>query len=198
MKAIVLVGLKHSGKSSVGLSLAWLLKCPFYDADHLLEEYYFLHYRCQKKHTCREIYGRLGKQEFDQLQLQTVEHFFANQKHSGSLQFVLALGGGAADIAEIGNLLHSQNCLIIFLQEQLERLFERIVRRGLPPFLKADSPEQSFAKFQEQSETRLQSYRHWANFSVWCNRNECEEIAQQILLILQEKRYDTDAAQKKA
>ena len=190
MGAIALIGLKHCGKSSVGLNLAWLLKCPFHDADHLLEEYYFLHYPCRKRLACREIYIKLGKQKFDPLQFETLQHFFANQKNN--TQFVLALGGGAADLAEIESLL--QNCLVVLLQESLERLFARIVRRGLPPFLKAANLEQSFAKFQKQSDARLQNYRRWADVSVSCNGCESEEIAQQILLALQQKRYSTKKA----
>ena len=190
MGAIVLVGLKHCGKSSVGLNLAWLLKCPFHDADHLLEEYYFLHYSCKNRLTCREIYIKLGKQQFDPLQFETLQHFFANQKNNSG--FVLALGGGAADVAGIESLL--QNCLVVLLQESLERLFARIVRRGLPPFLKAANLEQSFAKFQKQSDARLQNYRRWADFSISCNGCESEEIAQQILLALQQKRYSTKKA----
>lgn len=57
---------------------------------------------------------------------------------------ILSLGGGTLENTEALRLLKSENCVLFVLDEEEDILFERIVRRGIPPFLDQENPEESF------------------------------------------------------
>ncbi len=184
-QSLVLIGLKHCGKSGVGRLLARELGRPCYDADFLLEELY--HTRCSQRLGCREIYAKLGKSGFDHLQLETLQQFFARFSMSAS---VLSLGGGAGDLDEVGQMLAGENCRVVLLEEELETLFERISAKGpdnLPPFLQSVAPETgaiettsfaaALAEFCRLGEARLRRYRSWADLCVQCCGRGRRELA---------------------
>ncbi|WGK68242.1 shikimate kinase [Candidatus Haliotispira prima] len=181
-RSIVIIGLKHCGKSSVARILAKHLRRPHYDTDNLLEELYFAEQG--KRLNFREIYAKLGKQRFDQLQMSVLKNFFDRQ-HSGGFWPrlpLLSLGGGAGDLPEVGHLLDGENCLVVLLEENPELLFERISATGLPSFLSdAEGPEEAFLKFCRLSEQRLVRYRDWAEFRILCRDRGQEEVALELL-----------------
>ena len=180
-QSIVIVGLKHCGKSSVGRLLAERLQRPYYDADGLLEQHYWARHR--RYFGVREIYDQLGKEGFDQIQVQVLEEFFAH--YDLDVPPILSLGGGAGDLDEIGRLL--ETCLVVLLEEELALLFQRIASGGLPPFLRAArNSEAAFAQFCELSAPRLQRYRAWADLILCCAQRKQPDLVAELQNMLKD------------
>ena len=81
---IILLGIKHVGKSSLAESLSKVLRLPYFDLDRIITEH-------QNNLPIREIYQKLGKIQFDKLQGELLSHFLNHQE-----EFILALGGESA------------------------------------------------------------------------------------------------------
>ncbi len=129
---IVLMGVKHSGKTSLGRMLAKELNIPFWDLDNLLEE----QYREDKSLSFREIYKKLGEEGFRDLEYRAVQNFDFTQDG------VLALGGGTVENIRAMELIKKAQ-LLIFLDTEESVLWGRIEKNGIPPFL-SGSPETLF------------------------------------------------------
>ena len=68
MKSIVLMGIKHCGKSTQGKILAKKLELPFFDTDSLIEE--------MNGMTCRQIYSEKGEAAFKTAEYQACKKIF--------------------------------------------------------------------------------------------------------------------------
>ena len=135
-KRIAICGIKHAGKSTVGKIVAETLGIPFADSDELLQQKY------DPALSVREIYLKLGEEGFRQLEAKTIRDFSAKKT-----AFVLALGGGALsnpfltedDLRTLG--------VICCIDVPDDVAYERILRKGLPPFLaKETDPRAAFAR----------------------------------------------------
>jgi len=84
---IVLMGIKHSGKTSLGKLAAEYFNIPFMDLDNLLEK----EYSKDRKFNFREIYNILGQTGFKDLETAALSNIQMNKKG------ILALGGGTID-----------------------------------------------------------------------------------------------------
>lgn len=129
---IVLMGIKHSGKSTLGSMLAKELNIPFGDLDNLLEN----QYQGDGSVSFREIYKELGEEGFRELEYRAVQNFDVTKEG------VLALGGGTVENSRAIELIKEAE-ILVFLDVKESVLFERIKKRGIPPFLLA-SPETLF------------------------------------------------------
>lgn len=151
MKNVVLAGLKHSGKSTLGRLLAAKYSLPFFDLDDLLETQAPLN----RGYNSREIYRHLGRETF-----QNWESLAAREMGKKSGPWVLALGGGTVQNPSALEALGSQN-LRLFLEESPEILFSRIMAGGLPAFLDPEDPRGSFQKIVDERTGLLRN---------WCSR----------------------------
>jgi shikimate kinase len=134
-RAIVLVGLMGSGKSSVGKRLAQSLGLPFCDADTEIELAAGL--------TIAEIFQRYGEPHFRDREAKVIERLL------GQGTQVLATGGGAymnertrEEIARSG--------ISIWLKADLETLMRRVKRRSDRPLLKTANPEATMRALIDQ------------------------------------------------
>jgi shikimate kinase len=161
---IVLVGMKHSGKTTIARRLAADMRLCCYDLDDEIQ--------ASQKRTggpgsgIREIYSRLGAQAFRVLEEDCSRQLIARIGPAacgcGLVRAVAALGGGVADNpAALG--LWKQAGLLVMLEAAEEILFERIARGGLPPFLPDGDPR---AAFHELYERRTAVYRTVADLRV--------------------------------
>jgi shikimate kinase len=149
-KHIVLTGIKHSGKTSVGKLLAAGLGRTFIDVDRVLERLY----DSQGRFTCREIYRKHGREFFRSLETDAVKDITENRAHNSLL--VLAAGGGLIENTEALGPLKKVG-IFIYLKEQPEVLFKRISRRGIPPFLDEDNPRESFYRLYDKRSKLLET-----------------------------------------
>ncbi len=142
LTTLQLLGMKHTGKSSVGRLWAQRRGWDFYDLDHVLESQF------GGGRTSREIFLEEGREGF-----QHRETLAANQL-AGRLargRAVLAWGGGTVTNPEAVDILRFLGTMVV-LKDQCEVLYERILRSGLPAFLSPDHPWEDFQKvYQERS-----------------------------------------------
>ena len=129
-RRVALCGIKHCGKSRLGIALAKALEVPFFDTDALLE--------ADAGKPVRALYREVGEARFRELEAESVRKFIA----SAPSPAVVALGGGVVsnpvlspdDLRALGH--------IVWLDVPVPTAFERMAREGLPPFL-ADKPDPS-------------------------------------------------------
>ncbi len=144
-RRVALCGIKHCGKSCLGIALAKALGVPFFDTDELLED--------DAGKPVRALYKKVGEQRFRELEAETVRKFIASAPSSA----VVALGGGVVsnpfltpdDLRALG--------LIVWMDVPVPTAFERMAREGFPPFL-ADKPD-PFGEFNRICDARRPVFR---------------------------------------
>ncbi|TVR02733.1 MAG: shikimate kinase [Spirochaetaceae bacterium] len=139
---IYLMGVKHSGKSTLGELLAERLDRAFLDLDTTIMDLYARD-SFGPPASVREIYEQLGPAGFQELEAEAA----AVIAHPATLRTpdVVALGGGTIDNKPAMQRLADTGIFLYLLQNE-EVLFRRIVRRGIPPFLQGDDPRAAFAE----------------------------------------------------
>lgn len=142
MAALQILGMKHSGKSTLGALAARRLGWDFADLDYLLEKEYPGTHRL----SAREIYRELGQETFQAYEARAALKVVPLLE-KGS--FVLAWGGGTATNPAAVQALRDYGVLVL-LEERSELLFERIVRGGLPAFLSKQNPWEDFQRLYQE------------------------------------------------
>ncbi len=154
---IYLTGIKHSGKSNVGSYCAEHLnmhtKVAFVDLDELILEQ--IPYE-----SIRDLYISEGKDAFMKAEEAALERFL--ESHDFSHLTIMATGGGACDNHFLIQKM-KETGTIIYLAVKEKTLLERIKRKGLPPFIDRDDPEDSFHALFLQRDTL---YRKFCDYVV--------------------------------
>ena len=174
LPGLVLVGFKHSGKSSVGKMLAERLEYRFVDIDSVIEGMYEGSGNPRK--SVREIYREHGAERFLELERQAL------METSGGFGSVIAFGG-ATPLNEGFNRAEFTDSVFIYLDVEPDILFERIEAGGFPPFYDKDNPRESFDKMFEE---RAKKYEEIADMSVDNSRRPVDETAAEIIKRLEE------------
>lgn len=125
-RTVALVGLMGAGKSTVGRRLADALGRQFYDSDNEIEKAASL--------SISDIFALHGEEEFRRGEHRVLERLLNEAPH------VLATGGGAYLNPETRDLLR-EKAITIWLNADLETLWQRVSRRSHRPLLKADNPK---------------------------------------------------------
>jgi len=140
LESLQLVGMKHSGKSSLGRLWSHRHGWAFYDLDHALETIAGGH------RTSREIYRDEGKEGFQRWETEAARRLVLRVKEAPT---VIAWGGGTITNPEAVEILRPWGT-IIMLHDTAERLYERIERGGRPAFLSAERPWEDFLELYEK------------------------------------------------
>ncbi|HTH13059.1 MAG TPA: shikimate kinase [Spirochaetia bacterium] len=140
MEALQLLGLKHSGKSTVGRMWAHRHGWEFLDLDTLLET------ESGDGRTSRQIYREDGKDGFQRLEAEAAR---VAAKRLARGRVVLAWGGGTVTNPLAVESLAGKGTLVV-LSDRVEVLYERILRGGRPAFLSAESPWEDFQKIYRE------------------------------------------------
>lgn len=137
-RAVVLVGMMGSGKSSVGRRLGARLGLPFVDADTEIETAAGM--------TIPEIFAQRGESEFRDGERRVISRILTTRS-----PLVLATGGGAfmnaetrARIAELG--------ISIWLKAEPEVLMRRVRKRSNRPLLQTANPEETLRRMLAERE----------------------------------------------
>lgn len=152
-RIIMLGGVKHCGKSTLGKLLAELLGASFADTDTLLEKLYFE--QSGEKASCREIFRQLGEENFRRLEADAIMGFAA----SATGKWVAALGGGA--VANQFIPWQKLTVLRVMADAPEEVIRERILASGIPPFL-GGSIDSFNTAFPQWFATRRNGCIQWA------------------------------------
>jgi shikimate kinase len=152
-RPIIVSGIKHCGKSTIGRYLAEELEIPFLDLDDIVVELCRENRGGQDAITWepREIYRRLGKTGFQALELEALGRIRKNNEAC-----VLALGGGTPENPETRCVLSGLG-ILVYLYEEAEILYSRIIARGIPPFLDEKAPRESFLELFQYRDTLYRS-----------------------------------------
>lgn len=137
-RAVVLVGMMGSGKSSVGKRLGARLGLPFVDADTEIETAAGM--------TIPEIFSQRGESEFRDGERRVIARILTTRA-----PLVLATGGGAfmnadtrARIAELG--------VSIWLKAEFDVLMRRVRKRSNRPLLQTTDPEATMRRMLAERE----------------------------------------------
>jgi shikimate kinase len=139
-RAIVLVGMMGSGKSSIGRRLSTLLSLPFMDSDAEIEKAVGM--------SIADMFDRLGEDTFRDGERRTIA------KLLGQGRQVLATGGGAFMDEQTREAI-KQQAVSLWLKADTGVLLARVRRRNTRPLLKTADPE---ATLMNLVETRYPIY----------------------------------------
>ncbi len=119
--SLILIGLKHSGKSSAGQQLAACLQQQFIDVDVLLQQRF-----AASPQALYTVHGEAAFRRMEQLVIASIQRQHAS---------VIATGGGTVLLAE--NVQHLRQLgRLIYLQISFSTWYQRLVAHALPAFLR--------------------------------------------------------------
>jgi len=169
MRFIVLMGPKHSGKTSAGKALASLLSCGFVDLDELIAQ--------KSGKSPRALYGE-GPEIFRKAEAAALAALLESEMAKPSSSLVIASGGGLIDNPDALSVMGNFQIATVFLDVPAQVAWERIRAEGeLPPFLKTDNPEETHRALHER---RVAAYRQLASLAIKANGKSSREIAREI------------------
>lgn len=164
-KSFYIVGIKHCGKSTVGKILAKDLNIPYYDLDELIEQ--------SVGTSVRSFYIKEGKEAFQQQETLALKKLNTIQ----SSDFVCGTGGGISDNKQALEILEKTSGKI-FINTSFTTVYSRIVKNGIPPFLKTNNPEK---EFQNMYNRRTNIYKNICNFEINGDNKTPDQIKIEIL-----------------
>ncbi|MEE3315022.1 MAG: shikimate kinase [Treponema sp.] len=140
MRSLILMGIKHCGKSTQGRLLAKKLALPFFDTDTVIEE--------MSGKSPRKIYNESGAEAFKEAEYEACKNLAEELKSKGT-DAVIATGGGICTNPRAVEILKSLGtCIFLIADEKLAA--DRIVREAklsddgelcnLPAYIACKSP----------------------------------------------------------
>ena len=174
MCCIVLMGIKHCGKSTQGRLLAEKLGVPFFDTDKIIED--------ETGMTAREIYATSGEEAFKKAEVQAcssvAEKIKVGDDNLSSVTAVIATGGGICNNTNAIDVLRPLG-KFVFLVAQEKTAADRIIREAkvsddgkitnLPAYIAKKNPatmDDVRALFHEFYEERVSIYSKLADVCV--------------------------------
>lgn len=137
-RAIVLVGMMGSGKSSVGRRLATRLGLPFVDADTEIETAAHM--------SIPEIFAQRGEAEFREGERRVISRVLTTRA-----PLVLATGGGAFMNAETRARVKELG-ISVWLKAEPDVLMRRVRKRSNRPLLQTADPEATLRRMLAERE----------------------------------------------
>jgi O-acetyl-ADP-ribose deacetylase (regulator of RNase III)/shikimate kinase len=174
-RMLLLMGPKHSGKTTIGRILATLLPGEFTDLDELIET--------QTGKSPRALY-QAGVSVFRNAEFKALESLLARSDEGMTAPFrVIAAGGGIIDNPPaMERLDQAERILLACLELTPETAWKRIrlaaeKTGGLPPFLNTPDPQETHRTLHER---RAWSYRGAADMIIFTEQKPPEIIAREI------------------
>lgn len=134
-KTIVMVGMMGAGKTAVGRALAARLNAPFLDSDHEIE--------AAANMTIPEIFARDGEPFFRQKERQVIARLLEEERG------VLSTGGGAF-LAEENRQVITAKGVSVWLNADLEVLWNRVRHRDTRPLLRTPDPRATLSNLYHE------------------------------------------------
>lgn len=176
--------MKHCGKTTLGRLTAQALSLGFLDADDILSDY-LSSLADYTSMTIREFYHIEGKHRFQELEyLSLTENLKDKMTVSVSslkknIDFLYALGGGACDNTRLLQFLKQTMGTFFYIKQDERILLNRILQKGIPPFLDSKNPEESF---HELFIARSEIYTKQADYIIDISGNQSIEESLQMII----------------
>jgi shikimate kinase len=185
MRSIILIGMKSSGKTTVGKALAAKLGIACIDLDAQIEQtYHTIHHKAL---SFRNIFRQHGSDYFRHLEASTLERLHHSAAHE---HFVLAVGGGTP-LAEQNRQLLRALGTVVFLDTNQHVLLARITANGVPAFFPDPAnPAQSLADLLS---VRGPIYAQMADVHITCADEQPDTLADTISAALAALKEGTHA-----
>ena len=132
---LVFVGLMGAGKSVIGRMVAQSLSVPFIDTDAEIEGV--------SRMTIAELFAAYGENEFRALEARVIGRLLKGGPR------VISTGGGAF-INENTRRLIKEGGLSVWLNADLDVLWERVSKRNHRPLLKTENPKATLENLMNQ------------------------------------------------
>lgn len=178
-RPILLTGMKHCGKTTIGKMLSEELSIPFEDLDDTAEELFFE--ESGERLSTREIFKK-GKGIFQKYEYKAALRAVKNTEDN---LIICSSGGGICENQEAVDIL-KKAFFIIYIEEDAEVLFSRIAGKGLPAFLSEKTPLEDFTRIFE---SRSCIYDKLADMKVIAKGRTAEEIFNEIVKRLLEENH---------
>ena len=176
---IVLCGIKHCGKTTIGQKIAAILDMPLTDSDMEIEKL------DGKNRSCREIFKSEGEEYFRKLEASVLGKLAGSPEKK-----VIALGGGALSNPFFTAEDRKKLGFICCLDVPDEVAYRRVAREGLPPFLQGE--KDPFGAFCRMNDARREVFRREAHACIVPDVFErlASDVAQHVLEVYKEKFYE--------
>lgn len=183
--ALILIGIKHCGKSSVGKILSERLSVPFYDTDSVI-------FKMTGK-TPREIFAQNGEDSFKLAEQNACKQIAAELGENKAS--VIATGGGICNNKIALEELKSLG-KFLFLVVNEETAFSRIAKEisvkdgklcNLPAFIAKKNPQNMQdvrSIFHEFYEERTELYKTISDIHVSVGNSTVQQNADRILALI--------------
>jgi len=162
---LVFVGLMGAGKSAIGRMTAAALGVPFIDSDHEIERV--------SRMTISDLFAAYGEDEFRALETRVIKRLL------GSGPRVVSTGGGAYINERTRRHIRKQG-LSVWLNADLDVLWERVNKRDTRPLLKTENPRQTLENLMH---ARYPIYAE-ADLTVLSRDVKKEAIVEEVLAAL--------------
>ena len=159
---IVLTGLMGAGKTTIGKALAENTGFKFVDIDAEIVK--------QEQMSINDIFATKSEEYFRQIETEIIEKI--TQKNNQ----VISIGGGAFE-KEVNRELLLTSCKVVYLQADVDTLFERIKTDNSRPLLQCDNPKD---KLEELLKKREVNYKK-AHYIIDTEKKTKEDITKEIL-----------------
>ncbi len=159
-KNVILTGMMGSGKTSVGLELAKILECDFFDLDEIIEKKYG---------KITQIFKDKGENYFREIETSELKNF------KNDRAFVLSTGGGAVLKEENIEILKSLG-EVFYLSANAQTIYNRVKEQTQRPLLNTKDPKKTI---EDILSSRLEKYEKSGEKIVTDNKN-IEQIAREI------------------
>ena len=166
---VALIGLRGSGKSTVGALLARALQRPFVDLDDDLAREYAGAKALSPVPTAGEVLARIGEPAFRDLEESALERVLAREE-----PLVIATGGGVVESAENRERL-ARSATCVWLRVEVHELERRLEREAtLRPSLTGAGPA---AEIRILADRRNPLYAQAADLALDCGDRPPEAVA---------------------
>lgn len=187
MKSIVLMGIKHCGKSTQGKLVSQKLGLDFYDTDDVVTE--------MTGKTPREIYTQEGQEGFMQAEKNACE-FIRSKVVGKESRVVIATGGGICNNPDAIEILKTFGTLV-FLEVEEKIAAARVLREikvddkgnlsNMPAYIAKKNPrtlEDAGNIFSEFFEERVKIYKSIADVFIDVSGSSKTENASRIIALV--------------
>lgn len=166
MKSIALIGLRGSGKTSLGKLLAKKLDFAFFDTDEL--------FVCQEKQSIAEFVACHGWEQFREKEEQILLQMPAEKS-------IISCGGGII-LREKNRLFLKQNVFTVYLDVPVDELVRRLEKDAKSAQRPAFTEKSLAEEMQELYQARYALYEECCRYRL----AEYTDMAQEVQLILEQ------------